>query len=575
MGMPELDGKGLPERAELVGQKLKRLPLSGTTELVSDTGLSTRRVERGIRDLREAGFSGSAEIGVVLPAVTRHWLTQAGLKHFGASDEESSWHLMQGLGNLLLFDPAKVEAVHAIARRYATRGWALAGVQFFERQPMIASVEYIHPDKSKRAHLVIVWASILDNERMLCDRLAALPQAMDAHSGGGGAFRPDGLALVGDGEWGAARALYMASATLAGWASSEQITAWFYGNDGWRVSDTDSLLWGSEMMQLPTLSGLMETPPEPTMSVRQLGRRSLEGVLAPYLHTGRAWPALLRLLTLVGQYPMGAIAHYQNLVGESPTVTATRKGMNRPTGTTTKDRMKRLKDLGLVTVAAKNRRAAAPKKWRRGVPVTLTERGQGGNRYITTTRGRVFICYAHGGKPSDLAARTKLGRLRAKRKEDGQVVDLWPYQHEDILFELLGQLTRRRCPFAPGWQARATLANGQRIDPDAVILVESLRDRSWHYLEVELSDVSYRAILPRCAKYASAQRRDSFPVLVVCPTDTAECNWHRAGREFDRPPRLLTTTLARLKEGGVFGEQVWSSYGEDATIYGLQDNDDF
>ena len=234
--------------------------------------MSPKKRGTRIRDLKKTGFSGSAEIGVVLPAVTRHWLTKEGLEHFGASDEESSWHLMQGLANLLLFDPAKVEAIHAIARRYATRGWALAGVQFFERQPMIASVEYIHPDRSKRAHLVIVWASTLDNERMLCDRLAAIPQAMDEHSGGGGSFRPDGLALVGDGEWGAARALYMARATLAAWASPEQVTRWFYGKDGWRVSDTGSLLWGSEMMQLPTLSGLMEAPLEPTMSVRQLGR---------------------------------------------------------------------------------------------------------------------------------------------------------------------------------------------------------------------------------------------------------------------------------------------------------------
>ena len=167
----------------------------------------------------------------------------------------------------------------------------------------------------------------------------------------------------------------------------------------------------------------------------------------------------------MGKYPTGAIAHYQALVGESST------------GTTTGDRMKELKDLRLVTVATENKRTAAPKKWRRDVPVTLTRHGQGGDRYITTTRGRVFICYAHGGKPSDLAARTKLGRLWAERKEDGQVVDLWPYQREDIVFELLGQLARRRCPLAPGWQARATLANGQRIDPDAIILEESLWGR--------------------------------------------------------------------------------------------------
>ena len=276
MGMPE--GKSLPARAELVGQKLKLLPLSSTSHLAGDTGLSSRQTERGIGNLQDAGFSDSAEIGVLLKAVTLHWLTEAGLKHFGVSGEAGSWHLTHGLGNLLLFDPAKVEAVHAIARYCATRGWALAGVQFFERQPMIASVEYTHPDQPKRACVVIVWASMLDNQRMLCDRLVAIPQAMDAHSGGSAPFRPAELALVGDGEWGAAKALYMARATLAAWVSPDGITGWFYGDKGWRVSDTESLLWGSSMMQLPTLSGLMETPLEPTMSMRQLGRRSLEGV---------------------------------------------------------------------------------------------------------------------------------------------------------------------------------------------------------------------------------------------------------------------------------------------------------
>ena len=554
MGMPE--GKSLPARAELVGQKLKLLPLSSTSQLAGDTGLSSRQTERGIGDLQDAGFSDSAEIGVLLKAVTLHWLTEAGLRYFGVSAEAGSWHLTHGLGNLLLFDPAKVEAVHAIARCYATRGWSLAGVQFFERQPMIASVEYTHPDEPKRAHLTVVWASMLDTQRMLCDRLAAIPQAMDAHSGDSAPFRPDGLALVGDGEWGAARALYMACATLAAWVSPDRIAGWFHGDGGgWNVSDADSVIWGSPLQELPRLSGLMEAPLEPAMSVRQLGRRSLAGVLAPYLHCGRAWPKLLQLLTLVGRYPTGSISHYQDLVGESTK------------GTGTHDRMQLLEKLKLVRVVTEHKRATAPKRSPKGVPVTLTQRGQGGHRYITTKRGRVFICYAHGGKPNDLAARTKLGCLWATRKSDGAIIDIWRYRHEDIIFEFLGQLVPERCPFGPGWQARTTLADGQRIDPDAIILVESLLGLSWHYLEVELSDVSYGAIQPRCAKYASMDRRDDFPVLVVCPTDTAERNWHQAGQEFARPPLLLTTTLARLKQGKVFGQNVWSYYGREETIY--------
>ena len=556
MGMPK--GKPLPTRAGLVGRKLLRMALSSTSELAGDIGASPRQAERGIQDLQRAGFSDSAEIGVVLPPVTRHWLTEAGLTYFGASDEEGSWHRLDGLGNLWLFDPAKVEAVHAVARRYAKRGWSLTGVQFFERQPMIARVEYTHPDEPMLAYLTIVWASMLDTEAMLYGRLDAIPQAMQEQLEGSPPFRPDGLALVGDGEWGASKALYMAHATLIAWVSPDRITGWYYGDNRWRVSDADSVTWGTPLVELPRLSGRMK-PLRSTMSVRRLGRRSLEGVLAPYRHVGRAWPKLLQLLTMVGIYPVGSVAHYQDLAGESPK------------GTATKERMRLLQDLGLVRVVTKNGRAKAPTRSPAGVPVTLSERGQGGHRYITTKRGRVFICYAHGGKPGDLAGRTKLGRLWAKRKKDGKIIDIidkWPYRHEDILFEVLGQLARRRCPFGPGWQARTTLADGKRIDPDAVILVETLWDRGWCYLEIELSDRTYLAIQPRGAKYASVHRRDEFPVLVVCPTDTAERNWHIAGQEFDQPPRLLTTTLGRLKKGGgVFGPGVWSCYGRAETIY--------
>ena len=402
---------------------------------------------------------------MLLKAVTLHWLKEAGLKHFGVSGEAGSWHLTHGLGNLLLFDPAKVEAVHAIARCYATRGWSLAGVQFFERQPMIASVEYTHPDEPKRAHLTVVWASMLDTQRMLCDRLAAIPQAMDAHSGDSAPFRPDGLALVGDGEWGAARALYMACATLAAWVSPDRIAGWFHGDGGgWNVSDADSVIWGSPLQELPRLSGLMEAPLEPAMSVRQLGRRSLAGVLAPYLHIGASLAGIAAAADAGG--PVSGreqYLHYQDLVGESTE------------GAATKARMKLLEKLKLGQGGHRCiSRATAPKRSPKGVPVTLTQRGQGGHRYITTKRGRVFICYAHGGKPNDLAARTKLGCLWATRKSDGAIIDIWRYRHEDIIFEFLGQLVPERCPFGPGWQARTTSANGQRIDPDAIILVESL-----------------------------------------------------------------------------------------------------
>ena len=155
-------------------------------------------------------------------------------------------------------------------------------------------------------------------------------------------------------------------------------------------------------------------------------------------------------------------------------------------------------------------RAKRPKRWRKDIPVTLSERGQGAHRYATTLSGRVHFCYVHGGRPEDLFRRTKLGRLKTKLR-DGTVDDRWLYQHEDIVYETLGQLRKEGCAFAPGWQARTTLADERRIDPDGMLLVETPWGRRWCYLEVELSDRTYRAVQPRCDKYASKDRQDNFP----------------------------------------------------------------
>ena len=99
-----------------------------------------------------------------------------------------------------------------------------------------------------------------------------------------------------------------------------------------------------------------------------------------------------------------------------------------------------------------------------------------------------------------------------------------------------------------------------------VIRVETPWGRWWCYLEVELSDRTYGAVQPRCDKYGSKERLDNLPVLIVCRDDEAEKNFHLAAADSDLPPRMLTTTLSRLKEGGMFGPGVWSWSGQRVTL---------
>ena len=114
-----------------------------------------------------------------------------------------------------------------------------------------------------------------------------------------------------------------------------------------------------------------------------------------------------------------------------------------------------------------------------------------------------------------------------------------------------------------GW---TTLPDKQHIEPDGMVLLGTPWGRLWCRLEVELSDVSYADIWPRCKKYGSSQRRDDLPVLVVCRDEEAEKNFHKAAKDSKVPPRMLTTTLGRLKEGSVFGRDVWSQYGVPTTL---------
>ena len=543
------NGISLSERTTQVGNAILRTVLPSASQLVNVSGLSGDQVKRGLRDLKREGLVEIHEMGCLLPAVPLVRFTESGLDHFKADAVERSWRGPDGLGNLVLYDFAKVEAVNAVAPLYATGDWVLWQIHWYERQPMIAAAEYRHRDHhtpatpATPAYLVFCWASMMDTQRELSERLEALPEAMRAQAANPAeTFRPAGLALLATNEWGAARALCMAETILDGWVLSGSIGGWYYGN-GWHVSDDVSAWTGVPPNRIPPLRQPLELLC-PSMSTRKLGNRKFENLLADSLWVGRGGHKLFALLTLVGICPCGSVAHYQGLMGE------------KPGGKETQKRLKLLEKMGLVEVVTEHGRAKRPKRWPKDIPLTLSERGQGARRYALTLSGRVRFCYAHGGRPMDLFRRTKLGRLKTQLR-DGTVEDRWLYHHEDIVYEIFAQARAGDCRFAPGWQGRTTLADGRRIDPDGVLLVETPWGRLPCRLEVELHDRTYEAVKPRCDKYGSEHRRDNLPVLVACRDDQAEGHFHLAAFHSNRKPQMLTTTLKRLKEGGLFGANVW------------------
>ena len=555
MVMP--DGRPLPRSAVALGRKLVKMPLASAGELRRAARLSRDQYKEGINYLIRAGLVHSAVFGALGRPVLRYWLSEEGLVLFEASEEESTWHRPGTIGNLINYDMPKVEAVHAVADRYVSEGRRISAVRFMERSPMCAVIELTYPGERYPAYVVVSWASAMDTESELFYRLEAIPEAMQGlglHPADH--FFPAALAVVGAREWTAARALTMASAVLGEWVYPSHITAWYHRDGGWHMSDGRSATVGNPPVETPRL--LPPTPLlRPVASERQLGNDSLDQIIARVLWSGRAGPEMLELITLVGDYPVGAVGHYRALVGEAPD------------GKQTEGRLRQLLRLGLVEVCTKQHRAEATTRLRRGVPVTLSETGQGADRHVLSRMGRYVYCLFHGGSPVDLPTRTKLGRLRTvvRDRHDKNIVlrveDRWPYRHDDITYDVLAACARRGCPIAPGWQARTTLADGKGIDPDGKVLVTSPLGRRWHNIEVELSDTSRSALKRRCEKYVSPHRRDDDPVLFICHHDLAEGNLHLAAAELPQKPPILTTTLRRLKARNVdvLGDGIWLEYG--------------
>ena len=197
----------LPERAQVMGQQLRRSLLPSTRQLWTGSGLSEYQAKRGVRDLIAGGFVAKDVLGCLLPGVPRQRFMESGLEYLELSDEERSLHGPDGLGNLIRYDLPKVEAMNAVSPFYATEGWEFYRVHWYEREPFFTATEYRHPDQHRPAYLPFCWASTMDTQRELAERLEALPEAVQAHSVyPDEKFWPAGLTVVGADEWAVSRA---------------------------------------------------------------------------------------------------------------------------------------------------------------------------------------------------------------------------------------------------------------------------------------------------------------------------------------------------------------------------------
>ena len=524
-------------RTEIVGQQLKNGLLFSAAELRVCTGLAEHQVNRALTQLRGKELVDSVYIGRQLPRVGRHWLLEAAHDVFGLSEEERSWHSQDAVANLLRFNFNKVECIHEIARLHSTNSWRLSGVPLHEREPMMAVAEYRHANHELPAVQVFCAPSLIDNQRELSNRIEQLrarmfAQALDQEDD----FYPAGLCIVAADEWAAAQSLSMACVRLAGWVHPANITAWYRRGNSWYFSNGVSLMSGTAPTQLPQFVRPSD-PLRPSLSVRKLGPESFDRIRNDASWGGRATQRLFGVVTLLGQYPVIAAAHLQALAEEG------RKGKEMDRS------LADLIELGLAEIVQRNARVARPARWPRGVPLTISRRGQGGARYALTHRGLYVFWCAHGGNPAGLYTRSGLSSFH-----EGE----WSLHHQDGIYEFLAQCREAGCAVAPGWRATAALAKSSKsISPDGVVLFDTYWGTLWCYVEYELSDRSVSAFRARCETYGSKSRMDAQPLLLICVNERAEQNFWVAVEKYGHGFRAMSTTLHRLQKGGVCGAEVW------------------
>lgn len=149
-------------------------------------------------------------------------------------------------------------------------------------------------------------------------------------------------------------------------------------------------------------------------------------------------------------------------------------------------------------------------------------------------------------------------------KEQERFEDHWK-SHEHGLIRLASGFRRAGVGTAVGWRGDEHLGVQGMLAPDAMVfLEEGGYGRGWYYVEYERTARGEARVTRKLRAYLTGNRRNGWPVLVVCRDEVAEKNFWKVGSGLD----MLTTTVARVKRGSGHGQEgVWQRFGESVVIY--------
>ena len=138
--------------------------------------------------------------------------------------------------------------------------------------------------------------------------------------------------------------------------------------------------------------------------------------------------------------------------------------------------------------------------------------------------------------------------------------------HEDGVMELVGEFAAAGLVGAAGWRCWEHMGGSGGIAPDGLVYVEhSPYGPGWHYLEYERSARGRSRVERKMRGYASPQRMNDWPVLMVVWDSEAEAVFQQVGEQAGVP--MLTSTVERTKKYKVVGDsRCWSMYGEAVSV---------
>ena len=542
-------------------------PLASCPELARALELDEAVVTDAAQALQKEGLLQSVSVGCLMRPTARYWVTPVNVVDvpFPLSDLEQavlSWHSDHGIGSLLRYSLPRIESINQVAVRYVVDGWELEGVAWVERDAVQAVALYNRRGSPQvRSTVSFMWVAPWDTEREIWERLQDLPAAVSRITQPGIAGH---VVLIGADRWAVAKALPMAVESLSAWqVEPAGVAAWTY-SEGWQAASGASMLDGAGQ---PFRPGLAAAPVDRFVwprARRRLGKTRLESIINACPWTRPDARSLYLTLTLVGEHPGAAIAHYAALAGKGDKDTITRA------------RITTLLELGLAREAG---RAGVADVGTADKPEVFSERGRWQMRY------RVSLGPKGEGEPAkrrageskaEHARRTANGAWRlmldhgelsyreiVRRSEVGKLGDRFTDRlvHEDVLVDLLGRYCVVGCEVAPASRARTVNEAGFGIDPDGMLYCCSPVGTGYHYLELERSRLGPTAIKDRLEKYRL--RLTSYPLAVICKTDRGARHFDRIGQELGVP--VVATSIPRLRKIGLAGP-AWFHHGQEVAV---------